>query len=420
MHLLATVLVLAGVLWALQGWLGTDDFRARAQSEVSTALGVPVTLTRVEVALWPLPAVALEGVQIAARPPLALTRMEVRPAWPALLQGRLELTSVRVRGAVLPQAGIDALLLALQKKKQTLQGASTSETESSAELSLIPQRTLLEDVTWVSAKGARIVLDADAQLSPQGLPDDVSVKILKGQLQGASARLQRKDQDWTLTMAVGGGTVTGAFQWQPAPKPGAEFGLKGQVQIRGVEVAALSSAPSPVISGRLDADTTLSARSLSLSALAEVLRTQSKCSVRGAVIHGIDLAKAVKTVGLSRGGETPLDSLSGQVSTQGRAVQLTNLAASSGVLSASGNVALAPSRVLSGRVTVDLAASALGGAVGVPLLVGGTLDAPEVTLTRGALIGAAIGTAVLPGIGTGAGASLGDKVGEGFKKLFGR
>jgi hypothetical protein len=54
----------------------------------------------------------------------------------------------------------------------------------------------------------------------------------------------------------------------------------------------------------------------------------------------------------------------------------------------------------------------------VPLVLSGTLDAPEVTLTRGAMIGAAIGTAVMPGVGTGAGASMGDKIGSGLKKLF--
>ena len=54
------------------------------------------------------------------------------------------------------------------------------------------------------------------------------------------------------------------------------------------------------------------------------------------------------------------------------------------------------------------------------LVVGGTLDAPEVTLTRAALIGAAIGTAIMPGVGTGAGASMGDKVENSFKKLFGK
>ena len=94
--------------------------------------------------------------------------------------------------------------------------------------------------------------------------------------------------------------------------------------------------------------------------------------------------------------------------------------ATSGLLSASGNVAMAPSRSLSGRITVDLASSAAGGAIGVPLAVGGSLDAPSVTLTQGALLGAAIGTAIAPGVGTGAGAKLGDRLGEGLRGLFGK
>jgi hypothetical protein len=75
---------------------------------------------------------------------------------------------------------------------------------------------------------------------------------------------------------------------------------------------------------------------------------------------------------------------------------------------------------LSGRITVDLAAAAAGGAIGVPLAVGGTLDSPSVTLTRGALLGAAVGTMVAPGVGTGAGAKLGDRVGESLRGLFGK
>jgi uncharacterized protein involved in outer membrane biogenesis len=420
LSLLAVLLLLAVGVWALQRWIGSDDFRRRAQAEVSTAVGLPVTFSPLTVALWPQPAVAVEAVQIDTRPALTLARLEVRPAWRALLRGRLEIATLLVRGAVLPQVGVDALLLSLQKKKHAAQVERGLEPENTNNLQYIPQRTVLENVTWVGAKGAHMVLDADAQLNPQGLPDDVSIKVLKGQLQGATAHLLRQGNDWTLAMAVGGGSIKGDFKLQPAAAVGAEFGLKGQLQTRGVELAALSAVPQPVMSGHLDADTTLSARTVSWGGLADVLHTQSKVTVRGAVVHGIDLAKAVTTVGLSRGGETALDTLGGQVSTQGRAVQLTNLAASSGALSASGQVAIAPNRTLSGRVSVNLAATALGGSVGVPLLVGGTLDAPDVTLTRGALIGAALGTAVLPGVGTGAGASLGGKIGEGFKKLFGR
>ena len=168
----------------------------------------------------------------------------------------------------------------------------------------------------------------------------------------------------------------------------------------------------------------LTARAANAGALLDALQTDSKFTVRDAVVHGIDLAKAVKTVGLSRGGDTRLDVLAGQVHTQGKALQLSHLVASSGALAASGDVAVSPARALSGRINVALGDAALPpaakGAVGVPLVVGGTLDAPEVTLTRSAMIGAVIGTAVLPGVGTGAGASLGERVGDKLKGLFGR
>lgn len=69
---------------------------------------------------------------------------------------------------------------------------------------------------------------------------------------------------------------------------------------------------------------------------------------------------------------------------------------------------------------MNLGASVVGKAVGVPLVVVGTLDAPTVTLTRGAMLGAAIGTLVMPGVGTGAGASVGDAIGDALKGVFGK
>lgn len=410
--------LLAAGSWSLQQWLGTEDFRIRAETAVGTALGAKVTIERLEVAVWPLPGLVLEGIQIQTRPALTLQRVELRPAWRSLLLGQLELATVLVRGAVLPQAGIDALLVLLERRRLSAPPAQKPELEGSKRFQYVPRRTVLDKVTWVSTQGASTTLNASAELDRQGLPEEVSVKVLKGHLQGASAELKRQGNDWTLAMAIGGGSVKGTVQLQPAAQAGAPFSLKGQLQTRAVEVAALSGGPQAVLSGQLDADTTLLLRAASVGALDQALQTQSKFTVRHAVLHGIDLAKAVKTLGLSRGGETPLDVLSGQLTSQGRALHLTNLAASSGVLSASGNVMVAPSRALSGRIDVNLAAAALGGAVGVPLVLGGTLDAPELTLTRGAMIGAAIGTAVMPGVGTGAGVSIGDKIGSSLKKLF--
>ncbi|UUZ65498.1 AsmA-like C-terminal region-containing protein [Polaromonas sp. P1-6] len=234
---------------------------------------------------------------------------------------------------------------------------------------------------------------------------------------------------------MGGGTMEGVLDLQRSPvaasassgrvtAAGGELVLRGQLQTRGVEVSALT-APSKTLTGRLEASTTLRARAATTSALVDALQTHTSLTVRNAMLNGVDLAKAVQTVGLSRGGQTPLDSLTGQVSSQGRHVQLSKLVASSGALSATGDVALSPAKALSGTLVVAVAGdskigAALGGAVGVPLIVGGTLDNPELTLSRSALLGAAMGTVLMPGVGTAAGARLGDRIGESLRGLFGK
>ncbi|MBA3774394.1 MAG: hypothetical protein H0X13_18480 [Ramlibacter sp.] len=87
-------------------------------------------------------------------------------------------------------------------------------------------------------------------------------------------------------------------------------------------------------------------------------------------------------------------------------------------MSAHGNVAMAPNRALNGRVTVNLTSTVVGGAVGVPLVVGGTLESPDVTLSRNALLGAALGAVGEPRAGSSG--KLGDRLGEGLKGLLGK
>ncbi|MFS2036010.1 AsmA family protein [Polaromonas sp. CT11-55] len=432
---LGLMVLLAVVAFTLHRWVSTDDFRQRVEREASAALGVPVALDRVAVDVWPLPAVALSGISIKSKPPLTLERLEVRPRWQPLLTGKLAVATLLVRKAVLPQQGIDAVLLLLQKKKTPAQAAAAAPSAPAGQASMdwLPRRTVLDEVTWISAAGARTTVNAEAALGDDGLPDSVSLKLIKGNLQGLEASLKREESkagaagdEWALRVDVGGGKVEGKLGLKKVPAAAAreELELQGKLQTKDVEVSALT-APSKSLTGRLEASTTLHARAATTGALVEALNTQTTFTVRNAVLNGLDLAKAVRTIGLSRGGQTPLDTLAGQVSTQGKSAQLTNLVASSGALSATGNVAISPAKALSGRVSVNVAGdsklgSAIGGAVGVPLTVGGTLDNPEVTLSRSALLGAAIGTALMPGVGTGAGANLGDRVGEGFRSLFGK
>jgi hypothetical protein len=153
--------------------------------------------------------------------------------------------------------------------------------------------------------------------------------------------------------------------------------LRGQLETRGVEVSALT-ATDPGLTGQLDATTTFHAQAATTGALAEALQTTSTFSLHHAVLHGVDLARAVHGVGQILSGQTLLDALSGQFTTQGRSARFGGLSAHSKALSATGELAVSPARALSGQVHVALA----GGGAAVPLNVGGTVDAPEFTLSR--------------------------------------
>jgi len=421
---LAVVLLWLAVL-ALGQWTGSDGFRQRVEREATAALGVPVTLSRVAVDVFPLPAVLLEGLNVQAKPALTLARVEARPVWSALLRGRLAVATLIVREAVLPQTTL--VLLGARVQDPARKPGPPGPDDEATDLSWLPRKVVLDDVTWIGAQGRSSTVQAELALDEDGWPEVATVAVVRGALAGLKAELKREadlQTAWTLKVDVGGGTLQGPLK-VTMPEPGAQardLVLDGALETRGVEVSALT-APSRTLTGRLDASTTLSARinpKAGAASITDALRTQTRFTVNNAVLQGVDLSKAVATVGLSRGGSTALDTLAGQVRTRGQLIELTNLVASSGVLAATGEVTVSPGKALSGRVRVDVTRGAGGELVGVPLVVGGTLDEPTVSLSRSALLGAAIGTALMPGVGTGAGANLGDRLGEGLKDLFGK
>jgi hypothetical protein len=397
-------LLLAVAVAALSRWAGSDDFRIRAQQAASQALGVPVELGRIDISIWPAPAVAIHDTRIQTRPALTLQRVEARPVWSALLMGRPELATLVVRQAVLPQQGILAIAAAAQRSGGAAAGGKPAKPAASGSIPL-PRRIVLERVTWVDEKGQPLTVDAQIAFEAEPLPRSAQVQVVDGRFKGAQARLERQAEAWQLNAEIGGGTITGPLRL--LPQRGGAWRLTGELATDKVEVGALT-APSRTLTGRLEARTTLQADFREPGELAEALRSQTRFTVRNAVLHGIDLAQAVRTLGVSRSGQTQLDTLTGQVATQGKVVHLTNLVANSGLLSANGNVTLAANRTLSGKVTAALTAGPIGQIAGVPLQVGGTLDAPSVTPTGVALPGSGVAS------------DLGDKIGKGIKGLFGR
>ena len=69
------------------------------------------------------------------------------------------LSTLVVRQAMLPQQGIDALLLSLQRVRQREQAQPDGDG-----LHLLPRRTVLEELSWIDSKGQAIVITAEARL----------------------------------------------------------------------------------------------------------------------------------------------------------------------------------------------------------------------------------------------------------------
>lgn len=436
--LLATVLLLAAAAGVLAWWLSGDGPRVQLQVLASDKLGVPVTVGKLSLDVWPLPAVALSDVALATASPLTALRIQLRPAWRKLLgwggARELEIASLSIQGLRLPQKGLDQLAQLLSKNErsaqeirgQTAQKALYTQLDAVAApawvvgLLAIPQHIRLQDVVWQSATGETLALSGDVHLSAARDQADVDLQLGGGTIRGPLR----------LTRAV----VTGA-----AAKAQAPWLLRGELKTRDLDLTALPGVRARM-SGRLEATTTLDASAAQLAGLGAALQTRTPFNVSAAVIKGIDLAKAVRTLGLSRGGETVLQQLSGNLATRGSgaAMQLTlsELQAKSSILLARGAVSVGEAsspgapRALYGKVDVDLTAGdgklgqAVGQLVGIPLEISGTTAAPQVQPTRGAMIGGAIGSVMAPVIGTGAGAKLGDKaatkLGSWKDKLFGK
>jgi hypothetical protein len=433
--LLALAVLMAVGLGVLAWWLSGDGLRTQLEARASERLGVAVTVGRLSLDVWPLPNVVITDARLATTPPLTAQSIRLRPVWSKLLaQPReLEMASLSLSGLMLPQQALDQVSQTLSKsehsaqKRQGLSAKKALKTEDKPDADMpvqigllaIAQHVALDKVTWLSKAGEALTVSGDVRLS--AARDEAQVDL-----------------------ALGGGTLRGVLRLaKTAPASQPTWQLRGELKTQAVDLQALPGLGTRM-SGRLEANTTLEAQASQLGEIGAALQTRTAFQVSGAVIKGIDVAKAVRTLGLSRGGETVLQQLSGQLTTRGAGapmqLALTELQAQSSLLKASGavNVGAAASagapRALSGRLDVDLTAGdskvgqvvdkTVGQLVGIPLEISGTTAAPQVQPTKGAMIGGAIGSVMAPVIGTGAGAKLGDKAAtklQGFKeKLFGK
>ncbi len=415
--LVATLLGAAAV--AIYAWVPTDEELAhQAEAKLEEALGVKVRIGALNWVLLPMPAVVLQDVATEQGQPITAKRVSAYLHLQPLLHRIISVESVKVEGAVVPQLslrGFDA------DKKDDKKDARKTDAKDSAkdstsdpqlpgnfQLAPIPlEHFHFTDVTWISRRGIPVVYDGDITFDTGWRPAKAQVRR-PGVTPETQVTLTRQGQEdrWQVRATVGGGTLNGEARLKVAESGAMQ--LSGELLPKNIEIANAVQAfnRKPVISGRGSGSTVLEANGNSVGELTRSLHTRTQFTVAPASVIRFDLHKAIKTFGKEHDGQTPLESVTGLMDTQntgqGTIFTYSGLKATSGQLTASGNVV-----IFSRRIEAQGAVDLVDGLIGVPIKVSGRMEKPDVSVPKGAIVGAAVGTAILPIIGTAIGARLG-------------
>ncbi|MDQ0045597.1 hypothetical protein [Variovorax boronicumulans] len=416
---IAAVLLLGigALVWFVSSRLPSDEEVAVRISEgFEKRFGVGLKVGSAHWALLPTPMLVLSDIATDQPRPITLRRVTAQLKLTELLHRVIAVDELEIESLVLPRESVRAFR---GKGPKPHEGGNVIALPAPWALAPIPLEQLRwRDVVWIDRRDIALAYDGEVAFDPRWRPRQARIERA-GATPPARLRLDREaGQDrWRTRIDVGGGTWNGVALFEmPA---GGKLRVSAELDPRQVDIEGLVQAfgRRTSVAGKVNGHSTLVAEAdeaNELGALIRSMHTRTTFSVRPATLTKVDIAKAVTTAGISRGGTTPLDELTGTLDTQGTengiVMRYTNLKARSGVLTASGNLQLF-NRKMEGDLAVDL----VDGVVGVPLKIGGSVSDPEVSLTGGALAGAAVGSAVLPGVGT----AIGARVGQQVEKLFG-
>ncbi len=400
----------AVALLGLIGWSlipSDEELARRAAARLTEVSGVPVSVGTLHWRVLPVPSMVLQNVVTQQSRPIELKRLTLYFELGSLLQRRVKIARALLEGATVPQLSLRAL-------GKTARADAAPPTQLLAIDELPLARFEFSDVTWLTRRGLALVYEGEIDFDAHWRPRTGQLRR-PGLNPAADLSIAREGQEdrWATRINLANGTANGELRLQT--RSNGRLHLDGTLKPEGIDAAQAVAAFNrrAVLAGKASGVTTLSADGDTMGELAQSLHTQSTLRISRARLLRFDLEKAVRSAGREHAGQTPLDSLTAQVDTQntlqGIVIDVTNIKASSGALTATGEGRLA-NQTIEAEVAVDL----VSGVVGVPLKISGPVSAVKVSVPAAAIAGAAVGTAVLPGVGTAIGARIGAALGNIF------
>lgn len=410
-------------------------YTKQAEALAAEALGAPVSIGSLRIALLPSPRLNVGDVVVGEQHEFSVAHVSVVPVLASLFSDAKVISSVQVIRPVIKKAALDILTGLSRQPKGTsnisvsvrqiniedakLDWPGMSLPEINANITLTgdnqPAAAKLESVDGklkleliLEDNRQLITFTAQAWTLPAGSP------LLIDQLRMDMVLTDNKLELTKINGVLYSGKLSGDanLTWSKGYK------LSGKIRLDNLSVRdpVRLMSKSTLVSGQLFSSGQFVANAKEPAQLVDNLHVDIKFNVKDGVLYGFDLAKAPSMLlGQGEGGETKFDELSGLLGISGKTYRLRDLKISSGLMKASGEVKINPNKSLDGEIEVEVKNSMTLAAI--PLNVSGTLDHPKVFPTKAAIAGAVAGTAILGPVGAGIGLRAGKALGQ-LKGLF--
>jgi hypothetical protein len=193
--------------------------------------------------------------------------------------------------------------------------------------------------------GQSVKISARNWQLPTGVPLSFDKLSASGKAYASGILLQQFDS------ALYGGAANGTVQitWDD------DWGLNGSIAMKDLNTETLFPVFSKKLhmSGALDGNMKIDARSGDLAALFSTPKADAAFKISKGVIQNIDVVEAIKNAKATRGGKTIFDELTGTAALANGAYQFRQVKLNSGALSAAGQFDVSMSDQLSGRFNAE-------------------------------------------------------------------
>ena len=368
---IGTVVLITAAAAGLLQFVPLTGQIAGVQQIMAQRLQQPVTISDMRYALFPTPHLTLEQVTIGKLQEIKINSI-VADAWPfALLAEQKDIDSVEVNsvameqdvlamfpGWVKPTTGahnlhvgrisITAVRVAAKSLEVPVFNADIRlERNGALKKALLTDGKLRIDLS-PSDQAWRVDATASNWRLPFGPPIEFDDLTFTAFIDGQTAAIKG------IEGHIGRGTITGSANasW------GADIRMTGDVSLTNGELGKLLGMFTRDFSaaGTLNLTATYALQAASLTALFDQPRVEASFNAEKGTLNNVDIVRGIQSPSRdgTRGGKTSFSDLAGSLQVLGKGYSYRQLQLSSGPMSATGNVDVAPDGELSGRITTVL------------------------------------------------------------------